>query len=634
MFGRGRKSDTALELAKDKRNPNRAFEALKNSASAARLAADRDLWLNLAFFLDEQYVEWVPDSKSIRMIPRPEGYEDAPRPVVNKIMHFVSQEHAFVLQSKPTVDILPATDDPADISEAAVALAYTRWLGEPQVADFDNELSDAVMWALVGGFGWLKWVYNPRLKRPDILCVSPLDLYIDPYAQKFSHARYAIHSQFMDVEQVYDIWGKEIAPESTERVDPMRTQLLRDIGAAPVVEGVTVNELWLKPCRRHPDGVYTVWTNRDTLVEPTKFPYAHGRLPFTQVGQIKRPGSPYYASAVKYLRSPQMELNKYHAQVIMNRDLMANGKWWIPTELEMEQDPNNSPGQILRGNSQQGSLKPELIQGLPFPDNHDGSWLVDEMQHVVGLHEVSQGQVPGRVEAAKAIELLKEADVSRQSTLLDTIKTAISEGYWQTLMLAKQFVKEEQIIQTYSREGVPEVRRFKADRIAPGMRVQVTMTTGLARSRAARQDQLLTYWDKGIIQDPEMMAELLEVPVPTFVSDNAHDIRLGRNENYQMAHGNKDSEDGLAITPNSWDNHEIHLREHNNFRKTQEFHQLPIEVQKKFEYHCTQHEKFQIDQLRKLALMRQMTAAASGAGPEAGGDPAAAPPETQAPPVA
>lgn len=602
------------DLTADKRNPNRGFEQLRQAAAAARGSYDRDVWLNLAFYLDEQYVEWMPEARSLRTIPRPEGYENAPRPVVNKIMHFVAQEHATVMQTKPTVDMLPATDDPTDISDSNVALAYTRWLAEPQVTDFESELSDAAMWALVAGTGWLKWIYNPRLKRPDILATSPLDVYVDPYATKYGNARYIIHSQFMDVEQVYDIWGNEVQPEAVEKADMLRTQLLREMGSAPVVEGVTVNELWYRPCRRHPKGIYAVWTGREVLIPPTDFPYAHGRLPFTQLGQIKRPGSIYYASAVKYLRSPQMELNKYHAQKIINRELMANAKWWIPSDLELEQPPNSAPGQILTGNSQGGQLRPELIQGMPFPDNQEGAWLVDEMMNVVGLHEVSQGQVPGRVEAAKAIELLKESDTSRQATLLDTIKLAISEGFWQILMLAKQYVSEEQIVQTYSREGVPEVHRFKAKELKPGMRVRVSMTTGLSRSRAARQEQLMRYWEVGIIRDPEVLAELLEVPVPTLVPARAYDIRLARNENYAIVQdpdkaAGGEGEEGTAITPNSWDDHEIHIREHNNFRKTQEFFQLPTPVKQKFEYHVEQHERLQMDALGKMLQKQQALAA-------------------------
>jgi hypothetical protein len=294
----------------------------------------------------------------------------------------------------------------------------------------------------------------------------------------------------------------------------------------------------------------------------------------------------------------------------MIREAFANPKWWLDSQLELETEPDDSPRQVLRGNSQGGLLKPEILQPAAMPDNQDGEWITSEMMHIVGLHEVSQAQVPGRVEAAKAIEMLKESDANRQSNLLDTIKTSISEGWWQLLMLTKQYVPEEQIVQTYSREGLPEVKRFKSENIKPAMRVNVTMTTGLARSRAARSDQLLNMWDRKIIQDPEVIAELLEVPIPTLVSHKAFDIRLARNENLQMS----DDKKPVPVKPNSWDDHQIHIREHNNFRKTQEYLLSSDETKKIFEFHVTMHEDQQVDQLAKLA-QKQAILQAAAAGP-------------------
>jgi hypothetical protein len=66
-----------------------------------------------------------------------------------------------------------------------------------------------------------------------------------------------------------------------------------------------------------------------------------------------------------------------------------------------------------------------------MPDNNDGEWLRDEMQNVVGLHEVSQGQVPGRVEAAKAIELREESDTSAASPRSSARPARpMSKGFW------------------------------------------------------------------------------------------------------------------------------------------------------------------------------------------------------------
>ncbi len=600
---------------------------MKDAAAKARLPFDREAWLNLAFYLNHQYVQWDEGSNAIRAIPKSTATKDAPRPIVNKIMHYVQQERSMVLQAKPVPDVLPATDDMMDISDAAVGKAYLGYLAEPTMNNFPKQLSRAVLWALICGDGWLKWPYDTHDKRPGCIPCSFFEVFVDPYAKDFDRARYVIHSQFLDVEQVYEAWGVRVPPREVQEADIERTAMMRGMGSAPVLSGVEVHELWAKPCRDHPRGRYAVWTEKQFLVPPQDHPYDHRKLPFTQIGCLERPDSLHYMSPVEYLRSSQMALNKFHAQKISAREAFANPKWWIDDEIELAQPINDSYRQVLTGTGGVSGRKPEILQPAAMLDNGDGAMIEEQMMHIVGLHEVSGGQVPGRVEAAKAIEMLKESDADRLSTMLDTIAAAISVGGYQQLQLAKQFVKETVLVQTYSREGLPEVQHFKASNMKDGMRVQVTMGTGLARSRAARQDQLMNMWQQGIIRDPQLMAELMEVPFPSFAEPRARDLRLARNENMVMAKGE-------SITPNSWDDHAIHLREHNDYRKSQEFLTLSEDSKIKFEYHCTHHETFEeavLGRQAKLALIMQGASPTAPAAPAdmAGGeepvDPAAPP---------
>lgn len=556
--------------------------------------------LNLAFFLDHQYTEWVPEINTLRQIPRKTNELAIPRPVSNKVMHFVMQEHAYALQNKPTVDVLPASDQPLDASTANVCNAYLRWLAEPQQADMDAELSDAVFWALIAGEGYVKWCFDAAKKRPDYQSICPLDVYVDPFANRFSRARWVIHEQYMDVKEVEAIYGQKV---KVTDADSTKVALLKEMGQAPVLQGALVNEMWVKPgVGGHDKGLFVVWSGNTLLVPPRPYPYRHGQLPFTQIGSIPRPKTPHYTCSVKYLRSPQMELNKYHQQKLSSREAFANPKWWIDTALELEADPNDSPRQILRGNSQGGQLKPEILQGSLMQDSGDGDWIRNEMMDVVGLHEVSQAQVPGRVEAAKAIEMLKEADSSRLEELERTIQNSVSNGSWQCLMLTKQFVSEEQIVQTYSAEGYPEVHRFKSSNISEFMRIRCTMGTGLSRSRAARTDAAMVMWQNGVIKDPETFAQIVDVPIDTVSPQRAYDIKLARNENLQIS----SHDDGVAIRPNSWDEHAVHIREHNNYRKTAEYSEKSDNIKKKFEFHVTQHEAMEIEQLKKDALKAQL----------------------------
>lgn len=600
-------------------NPNEQFDKLKKAASDARQHQDKEVWLNIAFYLGDQYSQWLTMRDGTGTIQRQvqtklPADQQTPQPVINKIMHFVNQNLAQAMQSKPIADVLPANDDPLSQGDAAVANAYIQWLQEPNVSNWEKTLWDANLWALIANEAYIKWVYNAKLGRPDILFVPSTEIFSDPYATEFYKARWVIHSQFLDPEAVYDAYNVEIPAQKVERADYEKTQLLRDMGQSPVMEGITVNELWMLPCRRYPEGLYRVWAGAEVLVESGPYPYKHGGkpvLPFTYIGAIPRPNSKHCASPVTFLRSPQAELNEYHAQRLLTRKAWALLKLWLPEEIELEQPWDNSPNQVLRGSSSTGAVPAIIGPPGPMPDNNDGEWIGAEMQNVVGLHEVSQGQVPGRVEAAKAIEMLRESDTSRLAYLIATTSIAISRGWWQALMLARQYKQEEVAVQAYSQEGVPEVHRFFTEQFKPGMRIRVSSGTGLAFSRAARLDQLTNLWQIGVLRDPESFAQLADIPVPQIITTKAYDVRLARNENLIIA-------GGQAITANSWDDHTIHLREHNNHRKTAEFSAYSPKVKARFEHHTQEHKQQEMAQLQEDAQKAQLLAQSIGPAPPGG----------------
>jgi hypothetical protein len=340
-------------------NPNEDLEKLFEKTRRARLPFDRNILLNAAFFLSWQYSEWHPQTGSIRQMALPRDAQGAelqvPRPVSNKIQHFVLQEHSMALNTRPTADVLPANNDPMAISNANVLLAYLNWLSSEQVADFDGQLAAATLWALAAGEGWLKWTWDPNIDhghgkgRGDIAAVSPLDVYPDPYATDLDHARYIFHRRFMDVEQIYDIYGVKVPPQSAATDDPNRGALLAQMGMAGVLEGAPVTELWHKPSRQYPGGLFSVWSGKYQLTPPRTYPYDHLQLPFTIVGSIPRPGQLHYTCAVETMRPEQQELNNYHAQTILLQRFHSNPKWWIPEEIQLQAPPNDRPNQVLRG---------------------------------------------------------------------------------------------------------------------------------------------------------------------------------------------------------------------------------------------------------------------------------------------
>lgn len=606
----------------------RKWKALREAARHSRIPYERDWWLNVAFTYDEQYSEWSNKIENIRRIPRdkyPDGTEDhKPRPVANKIKHFAQQQHAFMKQLRPIPEVEPTTEDIVAQSDAEVALGYCTWASSAGVTDFPRTLSRAWWWAIVAGTAYLKWTWDPVSKQPSITYADPFSVFLDPYAEDWNSVRWVIHSKYMDKEAVYDIYGVELQGKG-EKQDATRAALLREMGNAPAVEGYTVNEIWMKPNRRREGGLFGVWCGQETLVPAMDIPYDELRdskkLPFTPVGVVPGLNTPYYGSDVKTMRPLQMELNKTHAQELMMRDNFANLWWWLPVEAELEQgrmSPTQARDQILRGTGAEG-IKPEILSPPYLPSSDAKEWIVGEMKDAVGIHDVSAGQIEGRLESAKAIEEVKEGDATRLSELSDSTAWAIEEGFSQITWLAKQYESESKLVTIYSSEGIPQVREFKAREVDPNIRYKVSMGNGLGHTKAGRQESLYNLWDRGILQDdPIRMLKLLDVGGPLPLTSDARDTMLARNENFDMARG-------MAVVPNSWDNHPIHIKEHNDFRKTNEFKLLGPREKALFEFQVRTHESLYMRELEKQAMFQlvgQGATVESGAQENAEADPA------------
>jgi hypothetical protein len=502
-----------------------------------------------------------------------------------------------------------------------VAKAWIEDQSDASKLDYDTVLARAVQWASICGTGYKKWVWDATDGgKPYVCAPSFFAIYLDPYAKMFKDCRYIIQSEFMDVEQVYDKYGID-TKVSVAEADETKTALLRGMGCAPALSGVVVNELWMKPSRRHPKGRYAVWTGRDTLIPAGDLPYAHlienRMLPYTQLGVIERPDSPYYMSPVQFLRPAQMELNVAHNQAFTLRRNFANGKWWLPGGLELQADPDDSPGQILKGMPGSDPMaEPKILQPVYTPMSPDIDILEQGMMHIVGQHEVSQAQVPGRVEAAKAIEMLKESDAGALAVLRKTIQVSNDQGWWQLLQLARAYQTTADMVTSYSKEGIPEVKHFKAGDMKPGHRVRTTMQTGLARSRANRQDLAIRLWEQKVITDPEAMARLLEMPLPNTMSSDAENVILARNENLTIAAGH-------AVEPGSWNNHTAHIREHNAYRNTHEFEALSPETKQKFEGHVQRHKALEKEQVAAQAELQMIAQGGQPSTPNPAPNPAA-----------
>lgn len=598
----------------------------KEYSKRSRRPYEGDWWKNIAFVNGDQYVEWNMESNRLVELELTPGSE---RTIHNICMPITRRERAKILKTLPIVEALPKTENEDDMWIARVLNAQFRtWRKQWKL---DRRIRNASFWVVTTGNVWLKWYWDTNKKDGCMAVVPPFDVYPDPYAKSMVDCRWIIQSQFLDIESAQEKYGKKLDETALETHSGIEGRLYANYadGLDANLPGVVVNEYWEKPSAMRPKGAYVVWAGNE-IVYSGDFPYDHGHLPFTHVGHIERANSKWYASVMDFMRGPQMELNRVESQIIENRN-MANGKWFIPFSLELEADPDASPRQVLRASGGPPDAAPQFIeiQSLPGWVANEAERIKQFAQDIAGQHEVSRGGVPGRVEAAQAIQLLQETDDEVLKDTIHSLEEALAEGFWQMVSLLRQYGSVEKTIKSYDKDGMVEVYTFKRDDLPKGddLRVVTQTTTGLPQSIAGRWDRVLNLWQYKVIENPKQVLELLNLaPEAPDLLPELEDKKQAYRENKLMS-GVLDGE-ARPIEPEQWNNHDVHLEEHRRYMNTEEFAKLAPNVKEFFQFHFEQHEQMRVAEAQKGAEL-QMAAQGQPPPPPEG----AMPPGEPAPPM-
>jgi hypothetical protein len=599
----------------------------KDLSRRVRRPFERDWYLNMAFIAGEQYVEYAFDP--VNRIVELENPDNSIRAMHNICVKIARTERAKILKNRPTPIALPATDSQDDIYAARIVEAYFNYLKDEW--NFERRLRNAVYWLVATGNVFFKWYWAAN--SPRIAVVSPFDVFPDPYARTMQDCRWMMHAQFMDEESAKEMFRgidkrklqlDAIRVSSTDTLSPVESRIFSNFGdGTRNLPGVLLNEYWEPPSVSVPRGRHIIFTEHG-IVFQGDFPYDHGRMPFTHAGHIERTNAKWHASVMDFVRPLQQELNRVESQIIENRNL-ANGTWFIPTEVELSQPITAEPRQVIKWEGPP-NLNPQdwfvQVQGMANWVGSEPERIKAAAQDIVHQHEVSNASVPGRVESGQAIQLLQETDDSVMKDTIHSLEEAIAEGFLQCAFLFKQLGDAEIVVRAYDKDGMVEVQHLKKDHIQLDMRVKVQTTTGLPQTVAGKWDRVLNLLQYQVIT-PQRAIELLDLSSedPELAPD-AQDRRNQYRENKMMLQEE-------IVRPKPWDNHDIHLEEMDKFRKSEEYRRAvaanPL-IEEKFNFHEDEHkalrdQRDQENAQREAAMMAALQGAQGGSPGEGGGPP-------------
>lgn len=609
-----------------------------------RIPHERQWYLNLAFYYGKQHVQFRQTTQNGSFdLYTPKAPNWRVRITINQVRRLIRKEMARLTAQKPNAYIVPASTEDADVfaAQAGEQIWDSLW----RRLGFNKTLRTAVFWQSVCGNGFIKSYWDPTKidpqgapeminpatgetsQRPGDICIeniTPFHIFVpDLFAEDIEAQPYVIHAQIKEKSWVQRVFGVTSENTNTDSVDE-RLRSVMEVNQVDNKKNTTiVLEVWVKPnyLPELPNGGMFTVANDQVVQGVDSWPYETQKFPFSKIDAIPS-GKFYTSSVIEDLIPLQRELNRTRGQLIEAKNRTSKPQLIAEQGAVNPKSITTEPGQVILYKVGMQPPQPLPIQNLPTYVTEEINRLYTDMSDIVGQHEVSNGSTPPGVTAATAISFLQEQDESLTAAMYASLEEAIEKVAAHSLSFVKMYWDEERTIKVVGLEGTFDVMTFKGADLRGNTDIRVESGSALPTSRAAKQAFIMDLMKMGFIP-PEEGLEIMEVGGLASVYERIQiDKRQAQRENLKMKvvteenimehEANwraanpalqQDSDSKLALDPplivqvHTYDNHEVHIQVHNDYRKSQAFENASDATKALFEEHVRQHQEAMVGML-------------------------------------
>ena len=597
-----------------------------------RMKQERQWYLNYAFYSGNQHVQFrqINGQGAFDLyVPKAPYYRV--RIVINQVRQVVRKEISRLTAQKPNAFVVPASSEDADVfaAQAGTQIWDSLW----RRLNFNRTLREAVFWQTVAGNAFIKSYWDTTKVDPgnkdqlgDICIhnVSPFHIFVpDLMATDIEDQPYVIHAQVRHNSWIKQNLGVEITSNNLESVDSSLQSVMGIARNNSKKNQSIILEVWVKPnyLPELPGGGVLTIAGEQLVQGFEGWPYEHNQYPFTKLDAILT-GKFYTASVIEDIIPPQKELNRTRAQLIEAKNRMAKPQLLAEQGSVDPRKMTTEPGQVIEYKIGMNPPQPLPLQSLPSYVTEEINRLYTDISDMSGQHEVSNGSTPPGVTAATAISFLQEQDERLIASHYTSIEEGIEKVAGQCLNYVHMYWDEARTVKTVGLEGSFDVQSFKGAALRDNTDIRVETGSSLPTSRAAKQALIMDLMKMGFIP-PEQGLEIMEIGAINRIYEQIQvDKRQAQRENLKMrvikeediaAHAEawqqenpqvtQDINSGMPLEPpllvpvHTYDNHQVHITVHNNYRKSQNFENAPDITKRIFEEHVRQHEEAMANQM-------------------------------------
>jgi len=588
-------------------------------SSGSRVTFEGQVMTNIAYLLGFDSVYYDTTSRQFKTVGRAHSYLKRNRIHVNKIISRAQNRLSRLLKSRPKYIVKPNSNDTEDKDAARLSEQVLEMIWEKE--KMPARLIDLYMWVQQAGHAYLKVSWDPNLGnliedpltgesefegdvRIDV--VSPFEIFPDPLAKTLDDCRWVVQAKVRSLQYFRDNYpgiGDQVKEEGAWLLSVQYEQRINNLTVTGPTTGIA-NQMkdsaielvyYEKRCKKYPNGRMIICANGVKL-EDKELP--NGEFPFVKFDDIVIGGKYNSESVITHARPIQDQLNRVISMRAAWTNRLLAGKYLVArgSGLHAEQ-LNDQSGEVLEYNPVPNAPPPAAMPAPAMPSYaYEEEKTLDAMlDDIFGINEASRGVPPGGVTAAIALSWLSEQDDTRIGIVARRNELALAKTMQLALKSAQKNYITPRVLKIAGQNLEYTVKEFEGQDMRENNDVMVIEGSTLPGSITAKRDFIITLFQQGLFgnpQDPSVSQKVLKMLEFGDVGEVWEDTALDSN---QVKRDIDNLEKGFPMEEaHELDNHEIHIREKNRYRKGDKFLTLEPWQQQILLTNIEQHLQFEL----------------------------------------
>lgn len=372
----------------------------------------------------------------------PNIFDEMPRVAVNKMQGLKMVFASLLNKSRISATAFPATEEPEDTYRAEIGNAVIDFIIEEEGTAKKTHL--LIQRACEHGSSALKVWYDAEEDCVRWANVSIFDFLIDTEAEDYREAKWCAFQRWIckeDAEEEFK--AARIQKEITEQdYDAVNGEKHR---------GVECWELWHKPTREFPQGIFAMFVDKE-CVQAMEYPYAFDTdgkpeylLPIVIMKCREMRGSAYGTTNLTDCAAIQRIINEGNSRILKLQRDTAGAHLRIPKRIKdgfdasvfqtIGYDPDESPGDIGY------TMPPDIPPGW----ERRVEYFESKMPEVMGLNQLTTGD-QNLTLSGVAMESIFALDAEKNADAAKSLEEAVLQAWRLTLALVAHYYTDQRKI--------------------------------------------------------------------------------------------------------------------------------------------------------------------------------------------